>query len=1086
MKKVVYMSLIVSCLGISFIGSGLFSNNPLPTKDTLAIVELKDELGESEESRKVVLQKFKAELTSSVGYNFNVENNLTEIGNFVFVKVNHDALETLKGLDTVRSVTKNNTYVTQSIKEDTETFATTSDIPDNYSRLDMSADGSTNQGKGTLIAILDNYFQLNHECFTDLPDASVKYKKSEIENVATEKTLSAKGTTYYNNKIPFYYDYADKDNTLTPSTATADNTHGIHVASIAAANGTYTGIAPNAQVALMKISSDDKTGSASDETILTALNDAVKIGADVINLSFGSPIIEDSKIREKEEDETSTGFEHAIKNLTEKGVIMSISAGNEGKGSYIKDNVQTNDYGDYSNNTFDMVDTGIIGSFADTKYGTVVASSRLSAKYDSTVQKSSLYTQKVSGFSSEGPTFDLGLNPDIITPGENIYGGVYYSNSDSTAKKYELMSGTSMAAPNYTGVVASILSDTSATTAEERVAYQKTLTERIQSTAELIVQSNGAYYTPRKQGAGQPNIAKAVKCDTYLEGVNNKAKIELKNDENISTGHIKFTVKTHNETANSKKYTAKLSVECPATAKDDTEVSLFNTLIGDKEQEVTIPSGEGSFDIDYTVDSASKAILNKFTNGTYLEGYVVLTPTDSTDNTLSIPYMGFYGDYSQAECVGRFDFEATDSSALTGSDILNSAYKTNLSKANVDFESTIVSSKDSILGNFSSVVSGDTNLKLFGKPILRTDDKLNVGIKNLSNYISIQQVIYRNIDNNKVEIIDSSNNVVDTYTLSNLNEDKNYTFNDGTLLKSLILLNDKGTITCSKAMLEIQFVKSDGSLVYPVGDYTLKFTYNLAYGSTIIKSYPLAIKGGEAQIPVIGKKVVDEAGTNVRIDLESNVSSVTLNGDLYDVKEDSNGKYVEFSKATYASKGKVLLVATNEFTMQTTQLFNLNEIDTTGFSVENSLLKSTYTPSLETTTSEVDENHRYTVTYQTKITDARGNPINAITKYLVNVKLPSNANITPTAEITLADLISVKETGYDGTINDISYTLHDGYITYETSSGNVAVTYTQDQNQGSDINLGLIIGISVGAVVVIGAVITTIIIIKKKKAKKNV
>ena len=63
---------------------------------------------------------------------------------------------------------------------------------------------------------------------------------------------------------------------------------------------------------------------------------------------------------------------------------------------------------------------------------------------------------------------------------------------------------------------------------------------------------------------------------------------------------------------------------------------------------------------------------------------------------------------------------------------------------------------------------------------------------------------------------------------------------------------------------------------------------------------------------------------------------------------------------------------------------------------------------------------------------------------------------------------------------------HDGYITYETSSGNVAVTYTQDQNQGSDINLGLIIGISVGAVVVIGAVITTIIIIKKKKAKKNV
>lgn len=1088
MKKVGLLTLLVSGIGISLIGSGVFNQSTAPSRDTLAIVELKDELGEDEESRKVVLQKFQNELFNSVGFNYRIENSLTNIGNFVFVKVNSESIDSMKNFSSVKSVQRNHFYAPQSVEGvegKTEPLPDTTQAFTNYSRLDLNAQGSKNQGKGTLIAVLDNYFQLNHECFKDLPVGSVKYTEEEMNTIIGNSTLNAKGTTYYNNKIPFYYDYADKDNTMTPPGATSDNTHGIHVASMAAANGTFTGIAPDAQVALMKISPDSNTGSASDVTILSALEDSVKIGADVINLSFGSPIIEDPAIREEEESGNGAVFS-AIKTLTEQGVIMSISAGNEGKGAFIKDNIQTNDYGDYVNNSFDWVDNGIIGSFADTKYGTVVASSRLSAQYDGDVQKSSLYTQKVSGFSSEGPTYDLGLNPDIITPGQNTYGGVYYDIKDSSAKKYEKMSGTSMAAPNYTGVVASVLSDYIYKDNSDRETYQKTLTQRLQSTAKPLVQSNGAYYSPRKQGAGQPDIGEAVSSEVYLEGVNKKAKIELKNNSDIAAGHVKFTVTTHNESSSTKKYKARLGVQCPGTAKDDTQASLFDVEIGNYIQDVEIPSGDGSFEVDYTIDASAKETLAMFPNGTFLEGYVVLTPYEDTLSTLSIPYMGFYGDYSQAECVEKFDFEKKEGE-ITGSDIINSAYQTKGSKANADFASTMVTSKESLQINYSNVVSGMTNLKRLGTPVLREDNKIIVGISNLSNYLSINQIVYRNIVDNKVELINSDNKVVKSNKLSNQNESKDYQTSDGHLYKSLILSEQNG-LTCSKAMTEFNFVNSDGTLVYPIGEYKLKFTYNLAYGSTIVKEYPLVIRGGVATSPLVGKKVIsgEEGSEVVRVNIEENIISATLNGDKYEILSDENGKYISFKKADFASRGKVLLVLTNELNLVTQQLFNIKDLEN-GFSVESSFLKTTYNASLTTEVGEVGEDKKFTVKYLTEIKDARGNVANDVAYYIVNVNLPEKANIVETEEVKLNDLIKVEETGYDGSVKALTYTIHDGIISYETNSGNVTITYVEAETPAVAMDLTLIIVVSVVAVVVIaGLVVTFVIISKKKKAKKNV
>lgn len=1044
--------------------------------DTVAIVTLKDKTDYDSETRKNIFNNFKNELVSTVGFNYKIVNNLTNIGNYVILKVNSNDVSKIKSLSTVSNVGLNHHYETTSNDVGVEADDTSGkDVkPVNYSIEQMKVNSSSTRGEKTLIAVLDNFFQLDHETFKDLSSSKVKFSKNEIVNITSEKTLTAKGTTYYNNKIPFYYDYADKDNEVLAKSATADNTHGIHVASMAAANGDkFEGIAPNAQLALMKISSDSNIGSSSDATILLALNDAVAIGADVINLSFGSPIDTYENIRDEELKSDNSTIFGAIKNLTEQGIVMSISAGNEGRGQYIKDNSQTNDYGDYCNFSLDNVEPGIIGSFAESQYGSIVASGRLEAQYDPEVNKCAEYTKKVSGFSSEGTTYDLHIGVDVITPGENVWGAVYYKEGTDDAR-YAQKDGTSMAAPNYSGVVSAVLSDLIKDDASNRESYAKTLTQRIQSTAEPLVQFNNAYYSPRKQGAGQPNVEKAINSDVYLSSTNTKAKIELFNNEDVAKGHLKFDVDTHNLSTKDKKYKLTLSVQCPGFAGDNEQyASLMDQLIDSYTTEITIQSGDSSFSVDYNISNDAKKILDKFPNGTCLEGYVVLEPVDSSDIELSIPYLGFYGDYNEASAVEEFDFEKGDNE-VTGSTLLNSLYKAK-GRANVDFTSTIVTSSSSIAGYLSKIVSGNDNVFNYGTKILVDDDKLVGGIKNLSDYIIIQQIVYRNIKDNNVRLIDENGEVVYSTKLYNYNETDEYNTTDGSLRKSLVL-NETSGINSSKAIGEIEIRNSKGELNYKAGSYTLEFDYELVYGVHQTRRYDFVIKDEVASNPVVGTK--ENKNDKIRINLEENTESVSINGDKYDVLKDGDQKYIEFETSKYSSRGKILLEITNEFGLTTSQLFNLNDLEN-GFSVESSLLKVTYTPSLTMEVGEVDENNRFKVSYKTLIKNSRGNAVNEIQTYRVNVKVPSNANVTPTEEKTLNDLITVQEIGIDKTIKDIEFTVHDGYLSYTTRSGNVVVTYTKAED--GKLNPIVFVFIGIGVLVVIGVAVVVVICVRKKK-----
>ncbi|MBO4898055.1 MAG: S8 family serine peptidase [Clostridia bacterium] len=183
-------------------------------------------------------------------------------------------------------------------------------------------------GKGMVIAIVDCGFDVNHEIFkgkTENPKLSKDDIADIIENVGLS-TIAANGnvtadSVYRSEKIPYAFNYYENSTNMYDS----GTNHGQHVAGIAAGNfGTnpagekYLSMASDAQLLLMGTGRGD---GISDDAVLAAIDDAVKLGADVINASFGYDYFEICKAEEK-----------AVNAAVKAGVLFSASAGNAARG----------------------------------------------------------------------------------------------------------------------------------------------------------------------------------------------------------------------------------------------------------------------------------------------------------------------------------------------------------------------------------------------------------------------------------------------------------------------------------------------------------------------------------------------------------------------------------------------------------------------------------------------------------------------------------------------------------------------------------------------------------------------------------
>ena len=655
----------------------------------------------------------------------------------------------------------------------------------------------------------------------------------------------------------------------------------------------------------------------------------------------------------------------------------------------------------------------------------------------------------ITDFSSDGAAYDLALKPEITAPGQSIKGAVYtdsngvvYEEDGKTVAtdQYGYYSGTSMATPNYSGALAVILSE-HATDAD----YRKTLNMRTMSTATLMydeIEKESAELTsPRLQGAGMVNIANAIDTQVYLEGLNQagtagigKAKIQLYNNEDIAKGDVKLSFIAHNESSSTKTYEATTYIYRPelVTLNEDNYpqykgvefMSVQDTLIEKVTQEVSIPAGESTIKLNtYSLTDTVKAELDsKFENGCVIEGFVVLEEKNSTDAIeLSIPYLGFYGDYSKGIPVEEFDFEQ-DPTKTYASDILNDlASVAGYSSADYTSGWVVGYAEDMEDVSIENCLLNTTNIfRLNGYKSIGTNpytgevdpNNLYVGNNGKTNTMIIQQMVLRSVKDNTITLTNTETGkvvLVDHMFDSLFGDDEASTH---PLYKSHVSADYISSgILAHRAYSIIPLYNIDTGELYPDGEYEMKFEYELAAGGTYTKTYTLHIDSVAPELHSL--ESLDNGETiRVRYD-EVCLSYVTVNGRKYEVSHDDKGYYVDIKKAD-VSNTKIMVKATDMAYGVSTILFNKDDISSVAQSDSLSLQNNmTVTATNKTSATDLD------VTIE--ITNKQGKVVTP-SSFTFLYKLPSNGTVS---NIELYEVTSSGEKA-------VSFTYEDGYVKFET------------------------------------------------------
>ena len=191
-------------------------------------------------------------------------------------------------------------------------------------------------GTGMVVAVLDTGLDYNHSAFSvnnfmaDRDKLGMTLSDVEALIGDTKASKLHSGLTaadvYLNAKVPFAFDYADYDPDVYPMTPAASE-HGTHVAGvIAGKDDVITGVAPNAQLAIMKIFSD-VVSTARTSWIMSALEDCVILGVDVINMSIGTSC----GFSREMDKEAITGVYDRIRAT---GISMVVAASNSFNSTY--------------------------------------------------------------------------------------------------------------------------------------------------------------------------------------------------------------------------------------------------------------------------------------------------------------------------------------------------------------------------------------------------------------------------------------------------------------------------------------------------------------------------------------------------------------------------------------------------------------------------------------------------------------------------------------------------------------------------------------------------------------------------------
>ena len=473
--------------------------------------------------------------------------------NGLALKGRPDKLMSLFELDFVKAMFPVQTYTTLEISSQPLTLKSETEL-ENFLKdhpnvvLPSQFNNTKYTGKGVKIGVIDTGVDFTH------PDIQTNYRGG--------------------------FDLVDLDDEPMETTEEEGlpTSHGTHVAGIIAAKGMLKGVAPDADIHAYRALGPGGFGTSIQ--VIAAMEEAVKDGVDVINLSLGNTINGPDYPTSK-----------AVNEATKLGVIVVVANGNSGPTNWTvgapatapfafsvgafqhrsdvpflyepihRKSIQlspltfakpwtlTRDYKIVDGTSEDV--RGKIGIFlqedksleeelrrfqqeggvAAIIYGIspqnqqwlehlrevqfTIPVALISLKdgrwIEDKMNKENLYfknryelsDQKVANFSSRGPvTVNWMLKPDVIAPGVNILSTV--------PGGYEILNGTSMAAPHVAGAVAVI-----------KEAHPKWTNEQIlgalKTTASQIETDDGMKVEPIIQGTGLVDIEAAVETDTIID-----------------------------------------------------------------------------------------------------------------------------------------------------------------------------------------------------------------------------------------------------------------------------------------------------------------------------------------------------------------------------------------------------------------------------------------------------------------------------------------------------------------------------------------------------------------------------------------
>ena len=716
------------------------------------------------------------------------------------------------------------------------------------------------KGQGQVVAIIDSGVDPAHDVFR-LTDISKAKYKSEAEIEEAKKKAGITYGKWYNNKIVYIHNYSDMDDNVKEDDPIS---HGAHVAGTAVGNASQPspngeiirGVAPEAQLMFLRVFSDTKGGQVQNFIYTKAVEDAVKLGADSINMSLGTASGSVYDVGEI----TRQAFDTARK----AGVTITVASTNMATNGFwhSKPLATTPDYGMTGTPSVNPNVISVASINSLTKHESTEASLTVDALKDSkdfpegkipmhsfverdafrtTIPQSYLHVEKggldhyqsdsinghlvlterggevsdvdkvkelkragatgvifyqteeqgnnpvgfdleglgerfpvgvighaaglvlaqhandyqlhiankfkrvpydaanqLSDFSSWGLSADGDLKPDVTLPGGMIYSSV--NNGE-----YYMDRGTSMASPHAAGATVLVKQALKERFPHLSPEQLKVLVKQMTMSTAIphVDEETHAYSSVRQQGAGVMDVTAAALGDLYVTAKDAKSSLTLGN----VTDTFEFDVTIHNLSNQDKSvlYETTLQTDQVQDGKFTLHPRLLETLDG--KETLTIPAN-GQRTIHVAVDASKykEELSKQMPNGYFLEGFVLVKDASTQKHLVSLPYVGFHGDYQNLRGIEKPIYE------YTGSDKPFYYYKDKTDYPDGKVPETPERHPDN---HFTSLISyvyenGESVAKTLGQDGDRFDgDQLYFSPNNDSSFdsVKVKAVMLRNVEN---------------------------------------------------------------------------------------------------------------------------------------------------------------------------------------------------------------------------------------------------------------------------------------------------------------------------------------------------